>query len=119
MVKTTLLEGSVAVNGRAIMPGDQIDVTDAGKLEVFNRVDLTQVMAWKNGLFIFDGVTLPDILRQLGRWYDVDIDYESNISELQYYGKVPRSLMLSQVLKLLDKRQVRFIIEGKKIVVRP
>jgi len=58
-------------------------------------------------------------MRQLERWYDVEIVYEGNIPKREFIGAIPRSLNLSDVLKLLEKQKVHFRIEGRKIIVSP
>jgi hypothetical protein len=58
-------------------------------------------------------------MRQLARWYDVEIEYSGNVPDREFLGKIPRDMKLSQVLTLLEKQKVHFKIEGKKIVVSP
>ena len=124
-IKTTLLEGMIKItrNNRSslLKPGQQA-VTGGSATEsikVNNAVDLDAVMAWKNGLFQFTGADLTSVLRQLSRWYDVDIVYEGKIPRREFEGKIGRDLNLSQVLKVLEKVQVRFRIEGTKLIVQP
>lgn len=119
--RTTLLEGRVRVvsGGQQILllPGQQAAQAADGQLSKNTKVDLEQVMAWKNGLFNFDGADLQQVLRQLGRWYDVDVVYEGNVPERRFGGEIPRDLNLSQVLKVLQKVEVKFRIDGKKLIV--
>ncbi len=74
-------------------------------------------MAWKNGIFNFENANLQTVLRQLSRWYDVDVVFEGNIPHREFAGKMQRDLNLSQVLKILKKNNVNFRIEGKKLIV--
>lgn len=119
--RTTLLEGSVrVVDGTQhiqIKPGEQVAEAANGELSKLTHVDLEQVMAWKNGLFNFDGADLQQVLRQLGRWYDVEIVYEGSVPQRRFGGEIPMDLNLSQVLKVLQKVEVNFRIEGKKLIV--
>lgn len=121
--RTTLLEGSVrVVSGTEqiqIKPGEQVAEATDGRLSKRTKVDLEQVMAWKNGLFNFDGADLQQVLRQLGRWYDVEVVYEGDIPQRRFGGEIPMDLNLSQVLKVLQKVEVNFRIEGKKLIVSP
>jgi len=122
-VKTTLLEGMIKItsntNSSMLKAGQQaiINVSESGSIKVNSAVDLDAVMAWKNGLFQFTNADLTTVLRQLSRWYDMDIIYEGKMPKREFEGKIGRDLNLSQVLKLLEKVQVRFRIEGNKLIV--
>jgi len=122
-IKTTLLAGSVVVNttigNHSVMlkPGQQASLQHNNILKV-NKVDLEQSTAWKNGYFKFDG-DLESIMRQISRWYDVDIIYEINANEPMYFGgKISRSKELAAVLKIIEStKSVRFMTEGRRIIV--
>lgn len=135
-IKTTLLEGSVRVikgNDMAMLkPGQQAQIntttvamssgrqqSNTAGITVINNANLDQEMAWKNGSFQFDGVPLSAVMRQLSRWYDVEIVYEKGVPDINLGGEMKRDLNLSQVLKGLGKMGVNFRIEGKKLVVLP
>jgi transmembrane sensor len=128
--KVTLLEGSVKVylqpNGAgaiAIQPGQQaLYLSDQQKqtaIQVKNDIDLSAVMAWKNGYFNFDNSDLKSVLRQLSRWYNVDVVYQGNIPKRVFGGEMQRDLNLSEVLKILEKNNVHFKIETDKLIVMP
>ena len=86
---------------------------------MLNDVDLDEVMAWKNGLFIFKGENIRTIMRQLERWYDVDVQFEKNVTE-KFYVKMDRNTQVSNVFKILEATGgVHFEIKGKKIIVKP
>ena len=122
-IKTTLLTGGVRVSrgdARTVLkPGEQARVDEAGKLKVLKDVDVDGVVAWKNGWFHFERADIHDVMRMLARWYDVDVTYEGSVPDRQFGGDIERKLNLSQVLEILQKNQVHFEIEGKKITVRP
>ena len=82
-------------------------------------VDVEQVVAWKNGYFSFNRADLKTVMRQIARWYDVEISYEGKIPERQFGGKIDRSSNASEVLKILEESKVHFRIEEKKIIVGP
>jgi ferric-dicitrate binding protein FerR (iron transport regulator) len=75
-------------------------------------------MAWKNGWFEFENTDLKMIMRQISRWYDVDIEYETNTGNDRYGGRISRNLNLSSILKMLENYGVHFRLEGKKLVVQ-
>jgi len=123
-INTTLLEGSVSVKNRSgkliLQPGQQARVAGNEKIKLFAEVDVEKVMAWKNGVFNFQDATLEEVMRQLERWYDIDVVYEKNIPRLEFYGKMGRDLSLAAVLRGLEKSNVHFRIEeGRKLVVLP
>jgi transmembrane sensor len=82
-------------------------------------VDTEDVIAWKNGLFNFQGANISTVCRQLSRWYDVEIVYSGNIDVL-FFAQIPRNTNLYKVLDLLERTgKVHFEIQGKKILVKP
>lgn len=105
-VVTTLLEGRVSVdnNGssRVLQPGQ---ATMNGQVA---KADVSQVVAWKNGLFDFNHKPLSQVLKELSRWYDIDINYEGKVPGITYWGKMQRDLNLSDVLDFLKGSGVQF-----------
>lgn len=123
-INTTLLEGKVRVNtnqqpGVILKPGQQASLSTNGTLQVFKDVDTTQVIAWKDGWFQFHLANLPEVMRQVARWYDVEVIYKGDITDAVFEGKIQRDLTLAQMLKILEKYHVRFHVEGKTITVLP
>lgn len=123
-IKTTLLDGHIKVrgSGRAtdlIEPGQQAQVFVDGSLVLARDVNMDEVMAWKNGLFEFDNADIRSVMRQLARWYDVEVSYEGQVTDDRFAGKLPRDASAEETLHILEKNQVHFRIEGKKIIVLP
>ena len=132
---TTVLEGSVRVaagEGDAgksgtgkqhqlvLLPGQQAQARSdmqQGDIRLVKDADVDQVMAWKNGLFNFDHADLQTVLRQLARWYDIDIKFQGEMPARFFHGKITRDLHLSQVIQLLQEVEVKFHIEGKTLIV--
>jgi len=118
-VKTTLLEGSVRVGKVVLKPGQQAQVSQQ-KVSVVNNVDIDKVMAWKNGLFNFQDVSLREVMRQLERWYDIEVVYRKNVPDIRFEGEISRNINLSDLLKVLARADVKFSIEGgRRLVVLP
>lgn len=123
-IRTTLLEGSVAVTPPGstkpvlLKPGQQAAVTQAA-VDVIANADTEAAVAWKNGYFQFSEADLKTVMRQLERWYDVEIVYEGKVPQPVFSGKLSRNAQASQVLKVLEQNRVHFRIEGKKIIVTP
>lgn len=129
--KTTLLEGKVRtsiVNGEwsILKPGQQavIQHLSAGRqgsqLTIHDNVDLEPIMAWTNGQFIFRDQRIEQIMKQLSRWYDVEVSYVGKPVQEGFNATIPRNLPVSKVLRYLELTTlVHFKIEGKKITVFP
>lgn len=124
-VKTTLLEGSVRVSVKQdearsevslLLIPDQQAVLSGGKL-ILQKVKAKEMVAWKDGYFSFDHADIKTIMRQLARWYDLQVVYEGEVSPTTFSGKVYRNMNLSKVLEVLAFSQVNFRIEGKKIMI--
>jgi ferric-dicitrate binding protein FerR (iron transport regulator) len=102
-------------------PNDDAGVAVRG-VSVLNNVDIAVVVAWKNGLFAFNDADLPTVMRQLARWYNIDVTFEGRIpkKKFQFNGKIGKDLTLNNVLDLLTNAQVHFVLEeGNKLVIRP
>lgn len=137
VIRATLLEGSVRVRkggaASVLAPGQQALVfgyvtargssavaeKDAGIIQLVNDADLEEAVAWKNGLFHLTSADIGTIMRQLVRWYDVEVDFEGGIPSGHITGEVPRSTSLAKVLKVFETSGVHFKIEGRKIIVTP
>lgn len=125
-INTTLLHGSVKVktlvgtspSAITILPGQQAQVT-AGKCNISNHIDLGKVMAWKNGVFNFNDATLEEVMRQLERWYNIEVVYEKGVPDLEFVGKMGRDLSLLKVLRGLEMAEVHFRLEGRRLIVMP
>lgn len=122
LVKTTLLEGAVNVsngtNSLKLKPGQQalLNLADA-KLRMNPNVDVDKELAWKNDLFAFDNDDLKTIMRQISRWYDLDVVYQGKITDEKYVGEIPRNSNLSEVFKILELNHVHIDAKGKVLTV--
>jgi ferric-dicitrate binding protein FerR (iron transport regulator) len=126
VIKTTLLQGSVKVTpvisplSSVILKKGQQAQLNAGAHPglVVVEADTEQAVAWKNGLFSFEGAGLEQVMRQLSRWYDVEVQYEGKIPAFTFGGKIQRNLALADLLVILQRAEVKFRIEqGRKLVV--
>lgn len=118
--KTTLLEGAVRINDKLLKPGQAYLNGKAWPQGKIVTTDVSQDIAWKNGMFDFQDKKLEEVMRQLSRWYDMEIVYEKGVPDLEFGGEMGRDLNLSQVLKGLQSSEVHFRLEGnKKLIVKP
>lgn len=123
VVKTTLLEGSVAVsfkNQKSILkPGQQSNVSDNFTKIKIREVDTDEAIAWKNGRFKFDNADLKTVMRQLERWYGIKVEYRGDVSDVRFSGGTFMNKNLSEVLKVLELSNIKFKVEGRTIIVYP
>lgn len=118
--RTTLVKGAVKVAAadeeQTLSPGQQTILT-AKHLSV-TTANISQITAWKDGLFRFNGEKIDVIMRQLARWYNIEVAYEGKMTDEVFYGVVDRKRNISEVLRILERSQkVNFKIKGRKVTV--
>jgi transmembrane sensor len=120
-IKTTLLDGKIKVINSAgniiLKPGQQMQAD--GKNNVVNNIAREEVIAWKNGYFQFNRTNLRTVMREIARWYDVEVQFQGNVPDKLFIGKIPRDVNAGEVIKSLKSIGVHFNIQGKKIIVLP
>ena len=127
-IRATLLEGSVRMkNGPStalLKPGQQAQLTGTQNIRITDDVNTEEIVAWTNNRFYFKSAGIRTIMRQLSRWYDVDVEYSNGAgdseskSSARFNAEIPRNTYASDLLKALELTgKVRFRIEGKKIIV--
>ncbi|TWF42905.1 FecR family protein [Chitinophaga polysaccharea] len=124
--KVTLLEGKVVVSihqghdSRLLNPGQQARINPAGNnISVLADVDTESEIAWKSNLFYFKNADIKAIMRELGRWYNIEVSYEGVIPERAFSGKISRNTNISNVLKILEQSKIHFRVTPQGIVVTP
>ena len=123
-IETTLLEGSVKFvdheKSVVIKPGQQVVLNEStSELSVNKQVDMEAVMAWKNGKFYFNNADIESVMKQISRWYDVDVEYRGKVDK-KFEGSVSRDISAANIFKILEATGgVNFTIDGKKILVSP
>lgn len=132
-ISATLLEGSVKVadyklpsSDRTVtlQPGQQaqirqMDQSAGAGIKVIKEADLEKVMAWKNGAFNFTDLSLKEVMKQLERWYDIEVVFESTVPGVELTGKMTRDVTLNELLKNLGDLGVHCRLEGRTVVVLP
>lgn len=118
--RTTLVEGSVMVDAfgasRKLTPGNQA-VVGNGALTV-TEANTEEVLAWKNGYFMFESEDITSVMRKISRWYDVDVVFEGAVPKDKFGGTVSRFSNVSKVLTKLElTNKVHFRIEERRIIV--
>lgn len=123
VTRTTLLQGKIKVTAQnnlasqqTLAPGQQ-SIQEKEKIRVVNNADTEAATAWINGRFQFKSADLRSILRQIGRWYDVEVEYVGNVN-LHFTGQLTRNEEVTKVFEKLELTgEVKFKTEGRKIIV--
>jgi transmembrane sensor len=133
-IRTTLLEGAVYVTSKKTKGGQTALQLLPGEQSVFNadgqfqksQVDVNEVVAWKSGFFQFHETPLTTIMRDIERWYNVEVEYAQGIPKKRFSGKLRRDSNASGILEILRFAGVNFRLEASsttgiqgKIVVLP
>ncbi|SEW35104.1 FecR family protein [Chitinophaga arvensicola] len=118
VLKTTLIEGLIRINGTLMKPGEQAQ-TNAGQEQVtVSKVDnAADAMAWVNGQLSLESNNLQALLRKIARWYNVDIKVEGVLPETGFIGMIDRNVYLSDVLKALTVYGVNARLENRTLIV--
>ncbi len=120
VLKTSVIDGIVKVNTpdktKILVAGQESLLSPDGNLTA-GPGDVALAAAWKNGYFQFDKASVPAVMRQIGRWYDLDVQYSGPVPDRLFKGKLQRSLPLSAVLRLLQQGGIHLILEGKVLKV--
>lgn len=123
-IRSTLLEGRIrfsAAQAVVLSPGQQAVLTAGTQTpQVVNGVDTSAVMAWRSGLFNFEGQHLREVMRQLARWYNIEVVYDQEVPDVVFGGKIVRNVSLTQLLKILTDAGIHFRLEpGGKLIIQP
>jgi len=123
-IKTTLEEGSVKFkageDALLMRSGEQVQLATQASNPVLlkRKVELSAETSWKDGYFNFENAELKTIMTEVARWYDVDVEYKTQITEQFSILMLPRSFSISKLLELLELTgHVKFLIEGRRITV--
>ena len=121
-VRTTLLEGAVQVKqgtaSRMLAPGQQARLGKDGNIALATQVNLEEVMGWKEGYFVFVEADIRQIMRQVEKWYNVEVVYEGAVPDGSYTGRVPRNINAKQMMKVLELSGIKFRIAGSRLLIR-
>ena len=122
-VKTTLMEGSVNVKSvkdqKVLKPGEQASLEkSAGTLQVAKKVNIKQVIAWKEGNFYFENANIETIMLQISHWYNVKVLYKGTVPDMGFSGIISRTKNLSQIMEILEAaNRVHFTLQGNELTV--
>ncbi len=121
-VSTTLLEGSVQlhtpVKSSLLVPGERGVFRQNNADLTISKVNTEDEVAWKEGYFVFDNLSLSHIMQNISRWYDVDVVFQGKVKDAKFGGTISRQRDIAVILKGLETTgSVRFKIEGRRVIV--
>ncbi len=121
-VKTTLVNGAIAVRNPAsdrlakLSPGQQSTIR--GSETTIEQVETNLFTNWKNGVFSFKKTPAGDVMKQLARWYDVEIVYQrATPPTATFSGEMSRDVSLRTVLEFLELSGIGFRLENRKLII--
>lgn len=122
MIATTLIEGSLQVQHdkkwETLQPGNQLRFNASGQMQWVKNADVEEVIAWKNGKFVFNAADINSIMRQVERWYNVEVEMDADL-QIRLSGQLNRFADVNELLRKLElTNEVYFIIDQRKIIVR-
>ena len=138
-VQATLIEGMVSVENLSgdvqrsvnkevvLQPGEQAIVASARSraidkklpaISITRQLHIDKIIAWKKGIFNFEGSTLVEVMKELERWYDIEVVYDGTPPAIRFVGKLQKDLKLNDLLDILTKSNVQFELSGRKLIVK-
>jgi transmembrane sensor len=123
-IKTTLVEGSVKLSSSAksifLKPGQQGTVSSNTAAITLKNIDPESAIAWKNGNFVFVKEDIHSVMRQIARWYDIEVIYKGDVDGMEFTGTISRYEKASEVLDMLAHTEtIKFKFEGRRVTVMP
>jgi ferric-dicitrate binding protein FerR (iron transport regulator) len=121
-VTTTLLEGAVKItkgNSLAVLvPGQQGLALANGAAIAVSKADIEETMAWKNGLFVFHDENIVNVMKQVSRWYDVDVEYVGAVKDKEFWGTVSRYKNITELLNNMElTHAIHYQLEGRRLII--
>ena len=121
-MKTTLLNGSVEIStnrmNSKLKPGEQADILNKSEnIRIIQNANIEKVTAWKNGFFLFNEDSIEDVMKIIGRWYDIEVEINGTMSKEKFNGKLYRDVNISQIIQILEEGGVQIDIVGKKVII--
>ncbi|MGN6180591.1 MAG: FecR family protein [Mucilaginibacter sp.] len=125
VARTTLVKGSIRISkgnqSLVLKPGEQASVSSGNQIRIVDDPDIDEAIAWKNGYFKFDDEDLGGVMREISRWYNVQVTYDAALkNNITFLGEVSRSKNISAVLRIMEATgKVHFQVAGRRVTVMP
>lgn len=124
IVATTLVEGLVKItkekNHVILKPSEKNTWNRSSGAFITEKTNVNTATSWKDGYFTFDETNIYDIMPQLARWYNIDVEYKENLSNKVYTGRILKRSEIKEVLNMLELTgTINFEIKGRRVIVMP
>ncbi|GAA4785229.1 DUF4974 domain-containing protein [Olivibacter ginsenosidimutans] len=124
---TVVASGAVSVHvkgkpnvKRVLQAGDQSELNSETSEMKLSHANIQQILAWKNGYFIFENDPLPVIMDKIARWYNIEVSYIGDVKQKKFGGTYNRTKDFLDLLKGLEfSGNVHFKVEGRRVTVMP
>lgn len=124
-IRTTLISGSVSVKSPGseeikLTPGFTVELNPlTGQMDI-NDNDIHLYIGWKTGQYLFEQIKLVDLLNELAIWYDLTIDYQTQIANNETFtGSLTRNLSVGKLIKLIERTNYIVLeLKGKRLIVK-
>lgn len=117
-IRSTLVTGGIRVSDNSatqktvvLKPGQ---ACFDGKVET---TDIARDIAWKNGIFDFSGKSFQSVMKEIERWYDLQVQYKGAIPTFKFSGQMDRGVQLEDLMKFLQQYGLRIQLEGRKLII--
>ncbi|MRG47110.1 DUF4974 domain-containing protein [Chitinophaga sp. SYP-B3965] len=121
MIKTTLVEGAISMktdsDRQILKPGQQAQLQAGRSMKIVSNINISQVTAWKNGYFDFNDADLPVMMRQLERWYDIQVVYEGKVPDVTFKGKMDRNVQLADMVGFLKSFGIKASMQERRLII--
>jgi ferric-dicitrate binding protein FerR (iron transport regulator) len=101
-----------------LTPGQQGITGKNGAPILVSNADMEETMAWKNGLFVFHDASIVNIMKQVSRWYDVDVEYLDDVQYNEFGGVISKYKSITELLNIMElTRSIHYKIEGRRVII--
>ncbi|MBV4358850.1 FecR family protein [Pinibacter aurantiacus] len=114
-VKATLIKGAIKIGSHILKPGQQA-VVDSIDIKI-KGVDTLSAVAWTDGQFSMENITVQELMNQVSRWYNIPVEYIGTPPSESFGGLLDRNVPLSNILKVLNTNGINAKVENDKIIV--
>lgn len=121
VTQTVLLQGSVKVTSagkeKLLKPGQMSSLTN-NEIHI-SDVDAEEAVAWREDYFEFSNTNVAAAMRQLSRWYNVEIQCSEAIAKETITGRISQQKTLKQVIEMIQaSREINVTQKGRRIMVQ-
>ncbi len=125
-IETTLVSGRIVMSQKdgdgssiVVEPGYQVEYDVTSKSSQLKAVDAEKVASWKEGMFVFEGDRLSDIMLSLSHWYDFTYEFADTASvNTEIVGRIERSMSFEGIIKILESTGgISFDVKGKHVII--